>query len=94
MGMGMGTRLYLLAGGDGDGTKVWYPLGLGMGMGMNFFYGDGYGITKPIPASLRCHAYLYVTRDIVSTTWHCQYHVALQCHVSVSLSSVIVLISI
>jgi len=53
----MGTRLYPLSGGDGDGTKVWYPLGLGMGMGMNFFYGDGYGIVKPVPAPPRCHPY-------------------------------------
>jgi len=28
-----------------------------MGMGVNFFYGDGYGITKPVPAPLRCHPY-------------------------------------
>jgi len=48
--MGMGTRLYPLPGGDGDETKVWYPLGLGMRM--NFFYGDGYGIVKPVPAPL------------------------------------------
>jgi len=46
----MGTRLYPLSGGDGDETKVCYPLGLGIGMGMNFFYGDGYGIVKPVPA--------------------------------------------
>jgi len=51
----MGTRLYPLPGGDGDGTKVWYPLGLGMGMGMNFFYGDVYGIVKPVPAPPCCH---------------------------------------
>ena len=49
----MGTRLYPLPGGDGDVTKVWYSLGLGMGMGMNFFCGDGYEITKPIPAPPR-----------------------------------------
>jgi len=55
MGTGMGTRLYPLSGGDGDWTKVWYPLGLGMGMGMNFFYGDGYGIVKSVPAPPRCH---------------------------------------
>jgi len=47
--MGMGTRLYPLPGGDGDGTKGWYLLGLGMGMRMNFFYGNGYGISKPVP---------------------------------------------
>jgi len=51
----MGTRLYPLPGGDGDGTKVWYPLGLGMGMWMKFWCGDGYGITKPVPAPPRCH---------------------------------------
>jgi len=55
MGMGMGTRLYPLPGGDGDETKVWYPLDLGMRMGMNFFYEDGYGIVKPVPALPRCH---------------------------------------
>jgi len=55
MGMGMGTRLYPLPGGDADGIKVWYPLGLDMGMGMNFFYGDGYGIVKPVPAPPRCY---------------------------------------
>jgi len=49
MGTGMSTRLYPLPG-DGDETKVWYPLSLGMGMGMNFFYKDGYGIVKPVPA--------------------------------------------
>ena len=48
----MGTRLYPLPGEDEDGTKVWYPLGLGMGMGIDFFYGDGYGIVKPVPAPL------------------------------------------
>jgi len=53
MGTGMGTRLYLLPGGDGDGIKVWYPLDLGMGMMMNFFYEDGYGIVKPVPAPPR-----------------------------------------
>jgi len=57
MGTGMGTRLYSLPGEDVDGTKVWYPLDLGMGMGMNFFYEDGYGIAKLIPASPRCHPY-------------------------------------
>jgi len=45
----MGTRLYPLLSGDGDGTKDWYSLGLGMGMGIDFFYGDGYGIAKPVP---------------------------------------------
>jgi len=56
MGTGMGTRLYPLPGGDGDETKIWYPLGLGrgMGMGINFFFGDGYGIAKPVPA-LPCY---------------------------------------
>jgi len=44
--------MFLLPSGDGDETKVWYPLGLGMGMRMNFFYGNGYGIAKPVPASL------------------------------------------
>jgi len=58
MGMGIGTRLYPLTGGDRDETKVWYPLDLGMGMGMNFFYGDGYGIAKPVPAPPRCHAWI------------------------------------
>jgi len=53
--MGMGTRLHPLPGGDGDGTKIWYPLGLGMEMGMNFFYGDRYGIKKPVPAPPSCH---------------------------------------
>jgi len=51
----MGMRLYPLPDGDGDVTKVWYPLDLGMGMRMNFFYGDGYGITKLVPAPPRCH---------------------------------------
>ena len=27
-------------------------------MGMNFFYGDGYGIVKPVPTPPRCHSYL------------------------------------
>jgi len=58
MGMDMGTRLYPLPGGNVDETKVRYPLGLGMGMGINFFYGDGYGIAKPVPAPPRCHLYL------------------------------------
>jgi len=44
----MGTRLYPLPG--GDGIKLLYPLGLGMRM--NFFYGDEYGIAKPVPAPL------------------------------------------
>jgi len=55
MVMGMGTRLYPLPGGDGDGTKIWYPLSLGTGMGMIFFYGDGYGIAKSVPALPHCH---------------------------------------
>jgi len=53
MGMGMCMRLYPLPGGDGSETKVWYSLGLGMGM--NFFYGDGYGIVKPVVVPSRCH---------------------------------------
>jgi len=55
----MGTRLYPLPDRDGDGRKVRYPLDLGMGMRMNFFYGDRYGIAKPIPALPRCHPYEY-----------------------------------
>jgi len=54
--MSIGTRLYPLPGGDENETKVWYPLGLGMSIGMNCFYGDGYGITKPVPAPPCCHA--------------------------------------
>jgi len=50
MGTGMGTRLYPLRRGDEDETKVWYPLGLGIRMGTNFFYGNEYGIAKPVPA--------------------------------------------
>jgi len=53
--MGMCTTLYPLLGGNGDGTKVWYPLDLGMGMWMNFFYGNEYGIAKPVPTPPRCH---------------------------------------
>jgi len=53
MGMSMGTRLHPLPGGDENETKVWYQLGLGMGMGMTFFYGDRYGIVKPVPAPPR-----------------------------------------
>jgi len=48
----MGTGLYPLPGGNGDETKVRYLFGLGIGMGMNFFYGDEYGIVKPVPAPL------------------------------------------
>jgi len=55
----MGTRLYPLPGRDGHGTKVWYPLGWGIGMGINFFYGDGYGIAKSVPAPPRCHPYTW-----------------------------------
>jgi len=58
MSMGMGTRLYPLPVRDGDETKVWYPLSLGMRMGMNFFYRDGYGIAKLVPALPRCHPYM------------------------------------
>jgi len=55
MSMSMGTRLYPLPGGDGDETKVWYPLSLGMEMRMNFFYGNGYGKAKSVPAPPYCH---------------------------------------
>jgi len=51
----MGTGLYPLPDGDENGIKLWYPLSLGMGMIMNSFYGDGYGIVKPVPALPDCH---------------------------------------
>jgi len=50
--MGMGTWLYQLPSRDVDETKVWYLLDLGMRIGINFFYGDEYGIAKPMHAPL------------------------------------------
>jgi len=64
----MGTRLYLLPDGDRDGKKVWYLLDLDMGMGMNFFYGDGYGIAKPVPTLPRCHPYLLGLVEAISSS--------------------------
>ncbi|QCE12646.1 histone H3 [Vigna unguiculata] len=37
-----------------------------MGMRVNFFYGDGYGITKPVPAPPRCHPYSPCTSNTFS----------------------------
>jgi len=64
----MSTRLYPLRGGDGDETKVWYPLNLEMKMGLNFFYGDVYGITKPVPTPLSSLMLMSFSKWLVSYT--------------------------
>jgi len=38
-------------------------------MGMNFFYGDGYGIVKPVPAPPRCHPYVAPSVKKIKA-WH------------------------